>query len=158
MPVKPAKTEQIRSISPPKQDAPKAEQAKSAPKPEQAKPISSSPSPLQNTGQRVQMGGIDTNDPNIVALISFICMVLISAPGVGYVILGYTRKALIYTVGVWAVLAVLVIGVFVLSFVTMGFGSLCIFPLLLIIFAIDIFIIYDVYCMAKGEKSKLPDF
>jgi fatty acid desaturase len=171
MPVKPAKTEQIRSISPPKQDAPKADQAKSQPKAEQAKPeppkqdapkkdqaTSPTSNPLQNTGQRVQMSGIDTNDPNIVALISFICMVLISAPGVGYVILGYTKKALIYTVGVWAAIFILAIGVFALSFVTMGFGSLCIFPLIILIFAIDIFIIYDVYCMAKGEKSKLPDF
>jgi hypothetical protein len=150
MPVKPAKTEQIRSISSPKQDAPKAE-----PK---AEAKSAQSNPLQNTGQRMQIGGIDTNDPNIVALISVICALIIGAPAVGYVILGYTRKALIYTVGLWAVIFVLAIGVFALSFVTMGFGSLCIFPLIIAIFALDIFIIYDVYCMAKGEKSKLPDF
>jgi fatty acid desaturase len=113
---------------------------------------------MQNTGKRMPISGIDTNDPNIVALISFLCMILASAPGVGYVILGYTRKALIYTVGIWAVIFVLVIGVFILSFVTMGFGTLCLIPLIILIFAIDVFIIYDIYCMAKGEKSKLPDF
>jgi hypothetical protein len=167
MPVKPAKTEQIRPAAPPikQQAAPKAGQIKpTAPpsKAEQAKPASSSSissSPImQNTGKRVPISGIDTNDPNIVALISVLCTFLASAPGVGYVILGYTRKALIYTVGTWAVIFVLAIVVFALSIVTMGIGSICMFPLILAIFVIDIVIIWDVYCMAKGEKSKLPDF
>jgi len=99
----------------------------------------------------------EKKDPAIAALISLVCGLIISAPSAGYIYLGNVRKGLIYLVALWALWAVTAIVYTVLTIFTAGFGAIC-FPIFVIPLLFGLYIVWDVYCVAKGEKSKLPDF
>jgi TM2 domain-containing membrane protein YozV len=99
----------------------------------------------------------EKKDPGIAALISLVCMLFLSAPSAGYMYLGNVRKGIVYLIAAWGVMAATVIAYIILTVVSMGIGSLC-FPIFVIPLAFDLYVVWDVYCVAKGEKSKLPEF
>ena len=141
MPVKPAKTIQIKSLSPaskPEQVRPAAPcSSQAAPKPQQA-----SPAPKAQN-QPVQISGINTSDPMVMAIIAAIIWSL------AYLVMGNTRKALIYTGAI--------IGLGIVLFI-LTFFAWCLFPLLIVFPAIWVAILYDVYQISSGNKAILPDF
>ena len=119
-----------------------------------------------------------TRDPSIALLIS-VAGLFVAAPGIGYLYLNDMRKAVIYILGFWAVLAVAGAMVFVWSFVSNealkavlnamnGLGAyqfyfsssaaICNWPILLPIIAMAFIIIADVHSTAQGENPLLPGF
>jgi TM2 domain-containing membrane protein YozV len=99
----------------------------------------------------------EKKDPGIAALISLVCMLVLSAPSAGYMYLGNVRKGIVYLVATWGVIIITAIVYTIITLVSMGVGALC-FPIFVIPLAFDLYVVWDVYCVAKGEKSKLPDF
>jgi TM2 domain-containing membrane protein YozV len=99
----------------------------------------------------------EKKDPGIAALISLVCMLFLSAPSAGYVYLGNVRKGIVYLIAAWGVAIITAVIYTILTVVSMGIGAIC-FPIFIIPVAFDLYIVWDVYCVAKGEKSKLPDF
>jgi TM2 domain-containing membrane protein YozV len=97
----------------------------------------------------------EKKDPGIAALISLVCMLFLSAPSAGYMYLGNVRKGIVYLIATWCVIAITTVVYMLLAMTVVG--AIC-FPIYIIPLAFDLYIVWDVYCIAKGEKSKLPDF
>ena len=101
---------------------------------------------------------LTTRDPTIAILLSIGCFLFLGAPSLAYIYLGNIRKGLVYLIGSWG-LAFVIFAIYMVGTVaTWGIGAFCLLPLFLIPFVLDIFIIYDVYLISKGRKSKLPEF
>ena len=97
-------------------------------------------------------------DPGIAALISAAGFIILQAPGLGYFYLGQMKKGAIYTIGFWALEFIFMIACVAIALFTMGAGFLCLVPVGLILFALGVAIVCDVYKTAKGEKGILPNF
>lgn len=70
---------------------------------------------------------------------------------------GKIRKSLVCLIGSWEPAAVIIIypaG----SIITFGLGLVGLFPLFFMPLLLNMLIIYDVCLIAKGRKSKLPEF
>jgi uncharacterized membrane protein len=104
-------------------------------------------------------------DPNMAALIAFLCMCILSLPALAYLYLGNTRKALIYCVAPFVV-AVVLLAIFLISTflgiftfgISMVVATCLIFPFAFVALLFDILVILDVYKIAKREKPVLPEF
>jgi TM2 domain-containing membrane protein YozV len=96
----------------------------------------------------------DKKDPTIAVIIGAICMLILGAPGVGYVYIDDVRKGIEYIIAAWVVLGVVAVGYIILSAATLL--GVCCFPVFLIPLAFDLLILWDVYLQAKGEPTKLP--
>ncbi|VVB57660.1 Uncharacterised protein [uncultured archaeon] len=97
-------------------------------------------------------------DPAIAALISVVGLLILGAPALGYIYMGQMKKGLIYLLGTWVLSAVFIAIGFIIGLATMGIGFLCLPLLLLLLLALDIAIVWDVYKTSKGEKGILPNF
>jgi len=94
-------------------------------------------------------------DPGIAAAISAVCLLIVAAPGIGYLYLGNMRKGVIYIAAVWACWVAVVV-CYIAGAMT-GVGAVCCLPLFLVPFAFGCAVVYDVYLTAKGDKQILPN-
>ena len=117
-----------------------------------------------------------SRDPNIALLVSVVGL-FVAAPALGYVYLNDMRKAAIYILGFWLMLAIAAALTFLWNFISnemlkAAYGAVaglaaypvpslcgvCGWPLVLPVFAMVFIITYDVYATARGEPSRLPEF
>jgi hypothetical protein len=100
---------------------------------------------------------VEKHNAGVAAIISFVCMLILSAPAVGYFYIDDAKKGIEYLIAAWVLLGIVVIAYFVAGMATYGLG-LCCFPIFIIPVAFDLLIVWDVYLQAKGEQPKLPTF
>jgi len=96
----------------------------------------------------------EKKDPGIAALISALCMLILGAPGVGYIYLGDVKKGIEYLIAGWVVAIGIAVAYIAVGMLT-GVG-LCCFPVFIVPLIFDLVIVWDVYLQAKGEPTKLP--
>jgi len=97
-------------------------------------------------------------DPRMAALFAIIAIFITGLPALVYLYVGNSRKAFIYCVGPTILSVVMVIGATVIGLMTFGLGLVLLVPVILIILALNIAIVVDIYELAKGEKGILPNF
>ena len=101
-------------------------------------------------------------DPNMAALIAILCMCLLGLPGLAYLYLGNTRKALVHVaIPLFSAicLGILVVVSWASAIFTFGLSAigLClVVPLCFLFVLYNFAIIIDVYKIAKHEKPLLP--
>lgn len=122
--------------------------------------------PEKKTAKKEESPNVDSDflskdgkkDPNIAALLAIGGMFILGLPSLAYLYVGNSRKALVYSIASWGgAIAGIIISV-ILAIFTFGLGMLLMFPVALIILALEIAIVIDVYKLAKGEKSILPNY
>jgi len=100
----------------------------------------------------------EKKDPGIAALIAVVGFLVLSAPSIGYIYLGKVKKGLIYLLLVWASWLVVALLYFVGIFASGGIGMFVCLPIFILPLIFEIYMIWDIYLDAKGEKTKLPEF
>lgn len=98
----------------------------------------------------------EKKEVGIAVLISIVGLLVLGAPSLGYFYLGFVRKGIIYLVGTWLLTIAAVAIYFIIGAITVV-GFICLIPLLFIPFIVSLLTVWDVYVIAKDEKSKLPN-
>lgn len=95
-------------------------------------------------------------DPAVAALISVVCLLVLQAPSLGYIYLGKVKKGLIYLAATWGSWILVTIIYFIGMFT--GIGVLLCLPVFILPLLFELYMVWDVYLDAKGERTKLPEF
>lgn len=101
---------------------------------------------------------VEKKDPNLALILGLVGAIpLVALPGIGHIYMGMTRKGIVYCVASLLVWGVISIAYMVISFITLGIGSLC-FPIFIFPILFNLAVVYDLYKITRGEKPLLPDF
>ena len=100
--------------------------------------------------------GKPEKEAGIAVLISFVGMIFLGAPAIGYLYLDDVRKGVIYLI-IGYLLPIAAIVAYYMGALTIVGIVLCL-PVLLVPLALHLAIIFDVWKMAEKKKPVLPDF